>query len=249
MYPSEFKQYRAMSRSNEGEMREADRIYNDLRRRILTLHLDPGSALDESQIVEKMGTSRTPVREAVIRLVSEGLLRREGRRVRVSSFEVSQLPAFFEGMTLMSRAIHRMAAARRTTSQLKVIHDRLVAFEKEVKQGDEVRISEANHAFHKAIAEAADSVFLRKAYEELLIESLRLARQCFATGEEGEALRREHLTRIIADHREIYQAIERRDAEEADRLASRHSLVFRERLSRQILGPSTQAASMPLTEF
>jgi DNA-binding GntR family transcriptional regulator len=237
-----------MSRSSGSGVRDADRVYDDLRRRILTLRLDPGATLDESRIVQEMGTSRTPVREAVIRLVSEGLLRRDGRQVRVSSFEVSQLRAFFEGMTLISRAIHRMAAVRRTASQLKVRHDRLIAFEKEAKQGDEVRISEANHAFHQAIAEAADSVFLQKTYEDLLLDSLRLARQCFASGEEGESPRRAHLARIIADHKEIYQAIERRDAEEADRLASGHSLLFRERLSRQILGPSAQAASIELTE-
>jgi len=237
-----------MDRDGDGSVREADRVYEELRRRILALDLDPGSVLDESRIVEEMGTSRTPVREAVIRLVSEGLFRRDGRQVRVSSFEVSQLRALFEGMTLMSRAIHRMAATRRSAAQLKIIHDRLVAFEKQVKQGNDVQISEANHAFHKAIAEAADSVFLQKAYEDLLVESLRLARQCFATGEEGESTRYEHLTRTIADHKEIYKAIEHCDADAADRLASQHCLLFRERLSRQILGASTLSATMPVTD-
>jgi DNA-binding GntR family transcriptional regulator len=206
--------------------------------------LDPGAALDESRIVEEMGTSRTPVREAVIRLVSEGLLHRDGRRVRVSSFEVSQLRAFFEAITLISRAINRMAAARRTVRQLKVIHDKLLEFEKEVPRGDEMRISEANHAFHKAIAEAADSVFIQRAYEELLLDSLRLARQCFAPGDD----QREHLKRTIGDHREIYNAIKQRDPDKADSVASRHSSAFRERLSRQILGPSLEASSVPLTD-
>src|SRR5262245_36573437 len=105
-----------MNRTPESGSRDADRVYDELRRRILALTLDPGSVLDESRIVEDMGTSRTPVREAVIRLVSEGLLRRDGRQVRVSSFEVSQLRAFFEAVTLMSRAIHRMAASRRSAS-------------------------------------------------------------------------------------------------------------------------------------
>jgi len=238
----------ARDKSRDASLRNADRVYDDLRSQILTLRLDPGAALDESRIVQEMGTSRTPVREAVIRLVSEGLLRRDGRQIRVSSFEVSQLRAFFEGMTLMSRAIHRMAAARRSPGQLKVIHDKLVAFEKEAAQRDEVRISEANLAFHKAIAEAADSLFIQRAYQDLLVESLRLARQCFAADEDQESAQREHLARIIVDHKEIYKAIERRDVEDADRLASRHSLLFRERLSRQILGPSAQAASMSLTD-
>jgi DNA-binding GntR family transcriptional regulator len=230
----------------ESGVRDADRIYEELRRRILTLSLDPGTVLDESQIVSDMGVSRTPVREAVIRLVSDGLLRRDGRQVRVTSFEVNQLRDFFEGMTLMSRAIHRLAAARRSTHQLRVIRDALNAFEKEVAQGDEVSISEANHAFHQAVSEAADSAFIQKAFEGLLIESLRLARQCFAAGDDRETTQRQHLERTVADHRELYQAIERRDTEEADRVAGRHSLLFRERLSAQILGPSTLISSIPI---
>lgn len=234
--------------TGEASVRDADRVYEELRRRILTLSLDPGAVLDESQIVREMGISRTPVREAVIRLVSDGLLRRDGRQVRVSSFEVNQLRAFFEAMTLMSRAIHRMAAARRTTHQLRVIHDALDAFEKEVTLGDEVRISEANHVFHEAVSAAADSVFIQKAYQDLLVESLRLARQCFAAGDGHDANQREHLERTVADHRELYQAIERRDAEEADRVAGRHALLFRERLSVQILGPSALVASIGLSQ-
>jgi DNA-binding GntR family transcriptional regulator len=237
-----------MDKNGEPGPRDADRVYEELREKVLTLNLDPGAILDEARIVQEMGTSRTPVREAVIRLVSEGLLRRDGRQIRVSSFEVSQLRAFFEAMTLMSRAVNRMAASRRTAPQLVVIHDALVAFEQEVAQGDQVRLSELNHVFHKAIAAAADSAFIQKTYEDLLVESLRLARQCLGSGEDGESTRQEHLARIVADHKEIYEAINRRDTEAADRIATRHSLLFRERLSRQILGPSTEVSAISLRE-
>jgi DNA-binding GntR family transcriptional regulator len=237
-----------MDRNGEPSPRDADRVYEELRERVLTLSLDPGAILDEARIVQEMGTSRTPVREAVIRLVSEGLLRRDGRQIRVSSFEVSQLRAFFEAMTLMSRAVNRMAASRRTDLQLVGIHNTLIAFEREVTQGDEVKLSELNHSFHKAVAAAADSAFIQKAYEDLLVESLRLARQCLGSGEDRESTRQEHLARIVGDHKEIYEAIKRRDTEAADRIATRHSLLFRERLSRQILGPSAQVSAISLTD-
>ncbi|WP_408887320.1 GntR family transcriptional regulator [Komagataeibacter nataicola] len=63
--------------------REGDRVYSMLRKQILAVDLEPGSVLDEARIVQDMGTSRTPVREAVIRLVSDGLLKRDGRQVIV----------------------------------------------------------------------------------------------------------------------------------------------------------------------
>jgi len=237
-----------MDRHDESSYRDADRVYVELRRKILMLNLDPGAVLDESRIVQEMGTSRTPVREAIIRLVSEGLLRRDGRQIRVSTFEVKQLRAFFEGMTLMSRSVHRMAAARRTPQQLEAIRAALLTFENEVSKGDEIRISEANHAFHLAIANAADSVFIQRGYEELLVESLRLARQCFSRGEEPESTRREHLARTITDHKAVYDAIERRDVDEADRITTQHCHLFRERLSDQILGPPTEAVCISLAD-
>ena len=72
------------------------------------------------------------------------------------------------------------------------------------------------------------------------MESLRWARQCFSSGEDQKSTQQEHLRRIAAEHREIYAAIKQRDVEEADALASRHSELFRERLSQQILGVSVQ---------
>jgi DNA-binding GntR family transcriptional regulator len=237
-----------MDRSIDSGPRDADRVYEELREKVLTLSLCPGAILDEARVVQEMGTSRTPVREAVIRLVSEGLLRRDGRQIRVSSFEVSQLRAFFEAMTLMSRAVNRMAASRRTAPQLAAIHDTLVAFEQEVAHGSEGRLSELNHSFHKAIAAAADSAFIQKTYEDLLVESLRLARQCLGSGEDRESTRQEHLARIVGDHKEIYEAIKLGDTEAADLIATRHSLLFRERLSRQILGPSTDVSTMSLAD-
>jgi DNA-binding GntR family transcriptional regulator len=227
-----------MASKLENLPRNADRVYEELRHRIMSLQVQPGSVVDEARIVSDMGTSRTPVREAIIRLVSEGLLRRDGRQIRVSSFEVSQLRAFFEAMTLLSRATHRMAAMRRTESQLEAIYQGLIAFEEQASTGDEASMNEANHVFHLAIARAADSQFLERAYHDALVESLRLARQCFATGENSLDNRREHVAQIVADHRALYAAIDQRDADEADRVAENHSTLFRERLARQLLGPS-----------
>lgn len=230
----------------ESSLRNADRVYEELRHRILSLQVQPGSVIDEARIVSDMAMSRTPVREAIIRLVSEGLLRRDGRQIRVSSFEVSQLRALFEAMTLLSRATHRMAAIRRSDIQLRAIYGALIAFEEQASTGNEASMNEANHAFHLAIARAADSEFLERAYHDVLVESLRLSRQCFATGEDSQENRTSHVARIIADHRALYAAIDQRDADETDRIAESHSALFRERLARQLLTPSVHVNGLDL---
>jgi DNA-binding GntR family transcriptional regulator len=230
----------------ESSLRNADRVYEELRQRILSLQVQPGSVIDEARIVSDMAMSRTPVREAIIRLVSEGLLRRDGRQIRVSTFEVSQLRALFEAMTLLSRATHRMAAVRRSDSQLRAIYGALMAFEEQASTNNEASMNEANHVFHLAIARAADSEFLERAYHDVLVESLRLSQQCFATGENSQENRTNHLAQIIADHRGLYAAIDQRDPDEADRVAESHSTLFRERLARQLLTPSMHVNGLDL---
>jgi DNA-binding GntR family transcriptional regulator len=101
--------------NGESSTRNADRIYEELREGILSVRIQPGAVVDAARIVSDMGTSRTPVREAIIRLVSEGLLRRDGRQIRVSAFEVNQLRALFEALTPLSRATNRSGKAKRTS--------------------------------------------------------------------------------------------------------------------------------------
>jgi DNA-binding GntR family transcriptional regulator len=239
-----------MARSNgDGATRNADRIYGELRGRILSLRLQPGSVIDEARLVSDMGTSRTPVREAIIRLVSEGLLRRDGRQTRVSAFEVNQLRALFEALTLLSRAANRMAAARRNDRHLADIKRAMLEFERQAKSGDEVAINEANHEFHLAVARASDSPFLERAYHDILVESLRLSRQCFLEGEGPKDARASHLAKIIDDHRALYEAVKRQDPAEADRVAERHAKLFREGLSRQLLGPTLHVSPMKIDEL
>ena len=228
-------------------VREADRVYAHLRKRILSLDLAPGSVLDEAGIVQDIGASRTPVREAVIRLVSEGLLKRDGRQIVVPTFQVGQLRAFFEALTLLARATHRMAAERWREPELAAIHDAKVAFEAATKCGDEGLMNEANYAFHRAISQAADNVFIQDAYETILLQSLRLSRHCFIAGGNSEYSHREHIEQIVRDHANLHSAITRRDPDEADRLAAAHIDLFRNWLGTQLLGPPLQVAEMALT--
>ncbi|WP_130731098.1 GntR family transcriptional regulator [Komagataeibacter xylinus] len=226
--------------------REGDRVYSMLRKRILAVDLEPGSVLDEARIVQDMGTSRTPVREAVIRLVSDGLLKRDGRQVIVPTFQVAQLRAFFETLLLYTRVTHRLAAERHSVKQLADIWNAVKAFEKEARNGIEFEMTDANHRFHRTIAAACDNIFFQEAYESILLQSLRLSRHCFVAGIKSEYKHREHLETIMAEHRAIAQAIEDGDADRTDVLATAHISLFRSWLSDQLLGPAELLNEMML---
>src|SRR5688572_6773470 len=89
----------------------AEHAYQELRERILSLSLAPGADLEESVLVATLGMSRTPVREAIIRLASDGLVTlTPNRGARVAPISLDEIRAFFEALDLCQRAVTRLAA-------------------------------------------------------------------------------------------------------------------------------------------
>ena len=85
-------------------------VYKTIRQEILTMALAPGSPLDEVRLSERFGMSRTPVREALLRLAADGLVTTlPNRNTVVSAIDFATLPSYFEALSLMYRATTRAA--------------------------------------------------------------------------------------------------------------------------------------------
>ena len=94
------------------------KVYETLRREILAMELTPGSPLDEVRLSERFGMSRTPVREALLRLSSEALVTTlPNRNTIVSAINFADMPHYFEALTLMYRTTTRGAACARTAGR------------------------------------------------------------------------------------------------------------------------------------
>ena len=95
------------------------RVYAQVREDIIGLRLPPGADLDEASLEERFGVSRTPVREALIRLASEGLIvLLPNRGARITHIDISDVPQLFEALELCQRATIRWAAERRTPADI-----------------------------------------------------------------------------------------------------------------------------------
>ncbi|HTN97026.1 MAG TPA: FCD domain-containing protein, partial [Nordella sp.] len=130
----------------------------------------------------------------------------------------------------------------------KAIWGALEMFEAAAVSPDEVRLSEANHLFHMEISKAAASPVLHSFYETVSLDTLRLSRQCFIVGARAGYLEDDHLERTMCDHRELFEAIEAGADQEADRIAQRHAVLFRNRLTRQLLGRTADVDNFDLSE-
>lgn len=223
--------------------RGADHVYKMLRRAILRMELKPGSDLDELELSARYQVSRTPVREALIRLTAAGLVQSvRGRGARVAAMNLFDLRDFFEALDLLQRAQTHFAALRRTDAHLADMQTAQDAFETAAAALDVEEINETNYRFHLAVSAAAGSSHLHDAYERALIKGMRAGHVSFVEHDGSDQRLRDHLDRTNADHREIIARIRARDGAGAERIAARHVDLFRDRIVATVLTPDTARA-------
>ncbi len=224
--------------------RDGPKVAREIRDSILRLEMKPGDVLDEAALAATLGVSRTPVREAIIQLIADGLVVRDGRKAKVAPLNFDEVPKLYDALLISSRMIQRLAAENRSDRDLARIEDCMLAFERAVDGSNGVERSEANVAFHKSISAAANNRYFSEFYEIALVGSIRLARACFANvgkQEETEKLQA-HLAETARQHRLIFEAIKDHNVEMADRLAVLHYDLSKRRIEK-VLFEGSQAFS------
>lgn len=193
-------------------------VYETLRREILDLTLEPGSPIDEVKLAERFGISRTPVREAMVRLAGEGLVvTLPNRFTIVAPIDFRNLPQFFDALSLMYRVTTRLAAANRSDGDLEAIRRLQHGYEEAVAAREVAVMIEVNRDFHVAIAEAGGNRYYTDLFTRLLDEGRRLARLYYS------AFNDELPQIYLQEHADMVTAIERQEIEAADRIAQAHA--------------------------
>lgn len=199
-------------------------VYDTLHEEILSLVLAPGTLLDETTLAERFGMSRSPVREALIRLSGDELVvTLANRSTVVAPIDVQSFPKYVEALDVAQRMNTRLAAELRTEADLAEIARRQADFVAAVRTGNHLAMSEANKAFHMAIAAAGRNPFLAAFYDRLLNHGRRMLHLHFDFIERG---RGGYL--LTDEHDAMLEAIANKDAERADALAHAHTRQFRE---------------------
>ena len=189
-------------------------VYSILRDEILGLELPPGAPIDEVQLSQRLSMSRTPIREALVRLASEGLVTTlPNRSTVVTNIDLLNLHAFFDAITLMYRVTTRLAAQNHEAADLEPIRAHQAEFADAVARQDALAMIATNREFHAAIAAAARNPYYESLFLRLLDEGRRLLRLYYSSFNDQLP------HRYVVEHEEIIAAIEARDLERADALA------------------------------
>lgn len=191
-----------------------------LRRRVLTLALEPGTYLDETDLAESYGISRPPLREVLRQLAGEGyVVLHENRGAQVAPMTHKTLRNFFMAAPMIYAATTRLAAEHATPAQIARLKDCQRAFRQAIRTGDAAERALANERFHALIGEMADNEYLLPSLRRLLIDHTRISMTFYNPRKPELAHQR---ARAADQHDQFIALIEAGSADAAADLAVAH---------------------------
>lgn len=192
-----------------------DVVFNTLRQAILRGELKPGTRLMEIQLANKLGVSRTPIREAIRKLENEGLVLMTPRKgAEVAEITEKNMLDVLEVRKALEELTTELACDRITAEQIKRLKEAEKHFEASLGSGDITQIAEADVKFHDVIFEATDNRRLinllnnlREQMYRFRIEYLKLL---------------EHYPKLTEEHEMLISAIENGNKDVAREVIGRH---------------------------
>jgi DNA-binding GntR family transcriptional regulator len=203
-------------------VRLSDKAYQRIRHKIITLELPPLSAIDEQALMEDLQLGRTPIREALQRLVAEGLVISAPRRgMFVADISITDLQKIFEMRMILEGFCARLAADRATESQLTELQG-VIQRLKQVPDGDSKELMEIDEQFHLLLYDAADNRFLADTLGRLHALSHRIWHVLLD--------RIGDVRGAMEQHAAITTALQERDGARAEALLQQHVSEFQKEI-------------------
>lgn len=192
-----------------------DVVFNTLRDAILTGKLIPGERLMENQLAEKLGVSRTPVREALRMLELENLVELVPRKgAQVLDMTEKDIVNILEIRSALEGLATSLACKKMTKECLQQLKNMEVDFERAVAENDVDRFVDIDEDFHDVIFQATENDKLIQMFRNLRIQLYRYRM--------AQAKNDNSMSTIVAHHRSILRALENHDSEEGAAVAQGH---------------------------
>jgi len=184
----------------------------------------PGDRLVESELAERFGVSRTPIREALQRLETQSLLTRDGRSLIVASLDHAQMAELYAVRTELEGLAARLASQHAAREEIRVLRDMVEA--DHALLDDPQALARANRRFHKQLHLASHNRYLVQQLDLVHRSMALMASTSLAAEGRGE--------KALEEHRAIVDAIEARNGEAAAQALRDHlSTAFEVRLKEE----------------
>lgn len=194
----------------------------------------PGDRLVESELAERFGVSRTPVREALQRLETQAMLVRDGRSLIVGSLDHNQLAELYVVRAELEALAARLAARHATPEEVRVLAQMVAEDQKAI--GDPEFLARANRRFHHQLHLASHNRYLVQQLDLVYRSMALMATTSLAVEGRGEIAQ--------AEHDRIVSMIEARDEDGAEAALRAHiSVAFVTRLKREAARMETESGA------
>lgn len=181
----------------------------------------PGDRLVESELADRFGVSRTPIREALQRLETQSLLSRDGRSLIVASLDHNDMAELYMVRSELEALAARLAARHATAEEVRVM--RRMLEEDQARIGDPAALARSNRQFHRQVHLASHNRFLVQQLDLVYRSMALMATTSLAIEGRGET--------ALEEHAAIVNAISDRDEEKASEAFRAHiSHAFESRL-------------------
>ena len=204
------------------------RAYDALKAAITNMNIyapDAELRLDERDLSARFGVSRTPLREALAQLDQEGLVKVVARRgifiVRKTKAEMLDMITVWAALESMAA---RLACKNASPEMLKNLHDLVDPFAQNDMQAHMGEYSDANIRFHQAIIRASGCPLIGEITDGLFFHVRAIRQRTIGDLDRAK--------RSVQDHASIVHALEKRDADTAERLVREHTLKLRDHVER-----------------
>ena len=195
-----------------------DVVFNTLRQAILKGELAPGERLMEIQLAQKLGVSRTPIREAIRKLELEGLVLMIPRRgAEVARISEKSLKDVLEVRRSLEELAIELACQRMTEEDMQALEEAQKAFKAAIDQGDAMKIAETDEAYHDVIYHSTRNKRLVQILNNLREQMYRYRLEYLKDTQSHD--------RLVEEHQKIVNAIIEKNKEEAVRLIQEHIYI------------------------
>ncbi|MFF2318796.1 GntR family transcriptional regulator [Arthrobacter sp. NPDC058097] len=202
--------------------------YAELKRQILTLKLKPGERIYEPAMAAALGVSRTPLREAIRRLISESLLEQQATGgVLVPELDEAVISELYEVRAAMESLMARNACLKATAADIEALQGILARNAALVEFADDAM--HQGMALHAKIAEIAGNSWARRFHDQISSQMERYRHFTNSTQERRD--------QALTQHRTLVDAVAGGDPEKAAKTAFDHVIAARDAALRVISGP------------
>jgi len=222
---------KAEARNAETKLPLGVAAYEKIYQKIVSLDFEPGQRLEEKQLIEQLGMGRTPIREALLRLVGNNMVELQpGRGYIVRPITLQNIKATFEMMKILETGVVSLAVRQNVTPLLIKMEKASAAVKSAIQDNNPLRLVEANHKFHRYYAQCSHNEYLIRGINQIRSEAKRLSYLSYVNEVDPVISLSDHYKSVIREHDLIITCLRDKNEDLLKKTVLEHISAFQRRI-------------------